>query len=161
MLPFFFRQLSHSSIHTNAQVCAGNLHELTQRYTHSYIAMLGTHTYTDTHTELIKVRYGAAFEGSREPVVDEPLNNSLGQAWNSILFSLCLSYCLLCSCSNIPHPAVFLSVFFFFPFFLSTFLILLCFVSSFSLLPSLRLFPFSALCDSPFVPAGKLESLLT
>lgn len=37
-------------------------------------------THTHTPSELISQQYGAAFEGSREPVVDEPLNNSLGQA---------------------------------------------------------------------------------
>lgn len=42
-----------------------------------------------------------------EPVVDEPLNNSHGQAWNSFLFFLWLFFCLLYSCSNIPLRVMF------------------------------------------------------
>lgn len=52
----------------------------------------------------------SSFDGSREPVVDEPLNNSLGQAWNSLLFFPYLSLCLFDSCSNSCFPAVSLSL---------------------------------------------------
>lgn len=88
--PSFFPHHSDSLIHTHTHTYTGvcrNLHELTQKHIHSYVRILGTQdppythtTHTHTSSELISVQYGAAFEGSREPVVDEPLNNSLGQA---------------------------------------------------------------------------------
>lgn len=105
----------HTHTHTNAWIsCIGgrgcflefmSLATCTQKYLcqfildaqHVHTIYIRAHAHTRTHTsELISVQNEAAFEGCGEPVVDEPLNNSLGQAWKSF-FHKTESLYLLCS----------------------------------------------------------------